>query len=89
MLHADAFDAVIPQSLVDHYDSALCASGTWGNHLFAVPLLDDVRQRRDARTVRLPDRRLPAAVLGWLIHRATDDVRGTRTEQAVRDQLQA
>jgi hypothetical protein len=32
VLHAEAFDAVIKQSLVNHYDSALCASGTRGNH---------------------------------------------------------
>lgn len=75
VLHAEAFDAVIKQSLVDHYDSALCASGTQGNHLFAVPLLEDVRQRRAARgEVSTPDRRLLAAVLGWLVHRATDDI---------------
>lgn len=75
IVHSDAFDEVFKQALVDHYDSALCMSASRGNHLFAVPLLEEVRERCSLRSeMTASDRLLLAAALGWLIHRATDNV---------------
>lgn len=73
LLEVSDLDSLFKESLETYYDTALCASASRGNHLFAVPHLQEVRRRhRERGYVEESDRRLLASSLGWLIHRAVD-----------------
>lgn len=73
MLHSGHLNDVLEQSLRTYYDTALCTTSSRGNHYFGAPLLEEVRGRWSASgAVHEADRRLLAASLGWLTHRAID-----------------
>ena len=68
--HAAAFEQAFKASLWDYPDAGLIASGSRGNHLFAIPLLESVRDSWQADWPTAGPR--ISAAIGWLSHRAID-----------------
>lgn len=59
-------------SLRNHPDVGLMCSASRGNHLFAIPYLEDVKGRWQARGQEELVEEKIAAAIGWLSHRAID-----------------
>ncbi len=70
--HSDEFGKPFKDSLRDAPDAGLVASGSRGNHVFAIPIITQVR--KDWKKSREPTKykELLAASIGWLSHRAMD-----------------
>lgn len=64
--------ALFMESLDNHYDSGMLASGSRGNHLWAVPILE--KYKGGNYDTENPDevRMKIAGALGWLTHRGAD-----------------
>lgn len=73
--HGNILSGIAERSLRDHYDTGLLAAASRGNYRFAIPFIEQVLERR-RRGEKYNDSigRLLAASLGWLTHRAADDV---------------
>lgn len=70
--HSGHFGEAFKQSLRQHPDAGLLSSGARGNHLFAIPLVEKVRDNweKGFKTERYGE--MLAAAIGWLSHRAID-----------------
>ncbi len=65
------FPAAFPFSIKNAYDSGLFCSGSRGNHLFAVPILEKYKGQPPGELDEKALEQISGA-LGWLSHRASD-----------------
>lgn len=72
ILHADGFHEAFKTSLSNHPDVGLLCSGSRGNHLFAIPFIEEVRDKWKNRKSGDGTEEKLAAAIGWLSHRAMD-----------------
>ena len=72
VLHADGFHEAFRTSLQNHPDVGLLCSGSRGNHLFAIPFLEETRDQWSSRKDGDGVEEKIAAAIGWLSHRAID-----------------
>jgi len=70
--HAEDLDEAFKTSVKNFPDIGLMCSASRGNHLFAVPFLEDTRDKWDTRKDGDGTEEKIAAALGWLSHRAID-----------------
>ncbi|NJM14858.1 MAG: hypothetical protein HC896_05295 [Bacteroidales bacterium] len=67
------FNQAFNIALDNQYDSGLFCSGTRGNHLYAIPILDKMRhQVAQNITLSQTDEMKVAGAIGWITHRAAD-----------------
>ncbi|MFP4092705.1 MAG: hypothetical protein ACLFT3_20515 [Cyclobacteriaceae bacterium] len=72
VLHSDDFHEAFQTSLRNHPDIGLLCSASRGNHLFAIPFLEEVRDQWNSRKPGDGVEEKIAAAIGWLSHRAID-----------------
>ena len=72
VLHTDRFCNAFRQCIEEHYDSGLVTSGTRGNHIFAVPILEKYKDNWDEASISKEAKMQVAGSIGWLTHRAAD-----------------
>lgn len=65
------FPKIFTQSVEQCYDSGLFCSGSRGNHLYAIPILEKYKNRKPD-TFNKKEMEQIAGALGWLTHRASD-----------------
>ncbi len=65
---SDSFKTV----LEEEYDSGMITCGSRGNHLFAVPLLEETREAWKAGKTNREIKQKLAGAIGWITHRAAD-----------------
>jgi len=70
--HYDQFPEAFRVSLKNYPDVGLMCSAARGNHLFAVPFLEETREKWNTRKKGDGTEEKIAASLGWLSHRAID-----------------
>jgi len=68
---SENFPAAFPYSIKNAYDSGLFCSGSRGNHLFAVPILEKYKGQKPEQLGEKAQEQI-AGALGWLSHRASD-----------------
>lgn len=70
--YSGRFTAAFMETLSNEFDTGFLTSGTYGNHLWAVPLLEECRKKyKDGDRSRETYKKI-AASIGWLTHRAAD-----------------
>ena len=72
VLHSKDFHEAFKTSLRNHPDVGLLCSASRGNHLFAIPFLEEVRDQWKSRKPGDDVEEKIAAAIGWLSHRAID-----------------
>lgn len=72
ILHSEDFHEAFRTSLRNHPDIGLLCSASRGNHLFAIPFLEEVRDQWKDRKPSDGVEEKVAAAIGWLSHRAID-----------------
>lgn len=70
--HSDRFTEAFRLSTEKEFDSGFVASGTNGNHIWAVPLLEEYRGKYKAGDRSDECLKKIAAAIGWITHRAAD-----------------
>lgn len=70
--YSDRITAAFKESTTKEFDSGWIACGTNGNHLWAVPLLEEYREKYKAGDRSRDTLRKIAAAIGWITHRAAD-----------------
>ena len=68
-IHSQQVHPLFKESLKQYPDIGLLASGSRGNHLFAVPLIE---QAKKSQSTDKQTKMHLAAALGWMTHRAAD-----------------
>lgn len=72
ILNTDKFSQAFKACIRDHYDSGLFTSGTRGNHLFAIPILEKYKDRWEEVSTDPEACQQIAGSIGWITHRAAD-----------------
>ena len=72
ILNTDKFCNAFRQCIENQYDAGLITSGTRGNHLFAIPILESYKDQWDAVKEDPDSYTRIAGALGWITHRAAD-----------------
>jgi len=72
VLETARFCEAFRSCLKSHYDSGMLASGSRGNHLFAVPILESFREQKMDLEPGGEAGAKVAGALGWITHRAAD-----------------
>ncbi len=72
ILNTDKFCEAFRTCVRNQYDSGLTTSGTRGNHLYAVPILDTYKDRWEQVTADAKAQQQMAGAIGWITHRAAD-----------------
>lgn len=70
--YSGRFTQAFKDSTNKEYDSGWIASGSNGNHIWAVPLLQEYREKYIAGDRSRDTLRKIAAAIGWITHRAAD-----------------
>ncbi len=71
--HFTLLNDVFRNALNSQYDSGMICSGSRGNHLYAVPILEKFRKKVKARKLLTEEDNMKiAGALGWITHRASD-----------------
>lgn len=58
-------------STEESYDSGIICSGSRGNHLYAVPILEKYKNRKPEKLSKVETEQIAGAI-GWITHRASD-----------------
>ncbi len=66
------FSKSFKTALNEAYDSGMITCGSRGNHLFAVPLLEETREAWKAGKANQEIKQKLAGAIGWITHRAAD-----------------
>ncbi len=66
-IHKDLLD-----SLKHYPEYGAISTGTRGNHLYAVPLLEKAKNQKSKKKAQEENKKSIAAAIGWLMHRAID-----------------
>lgn len=72
ILHAKDLHEAFKTSIKNHPDVGLMSSGSRGNHLFAIPFIEAVRDKWKERKPGDGTEEKLAAAIGWLSHRGID-----------------
>lgn len=70
--YSGRFTAAFKEITSKEFDTGFTTSGTYGNHLWAVPLLEECRQKYKEGDRSRETLRKIAAAIGWITHRAAD-----------------
>lgn len=71
--HFTLLNDVFRNALNSQYDSGMICSGSRGNHLYAVPILEKFRKKvKNKKKLTEEDNMKVAGALGWITHRASD-----------------
>ncbi len=65
------FPKIFTQSVEECHDSGLFCSGSRGNHLYAIPIIEKFKNRKP-ESFSTRDKEQIAGAIGWLTHRASD-----------------
>jgi hypothetical protein len=72
VLNTEKFCEAFRSSVKNQYDSGLMTSGTRGNHIYAVPILANYKDRwNEVSGNRIAEQQIAGAI-GWITHRAAD-----------------
>ncbi|MFP4060943.1 MAG: hypothetical protein ACLFUC_10715, partial [Bacteroidales bacterium] len=73
LINADQkkFPKIFIQSVEECHDSGLFCSGSRGNHLYAIPIIEKFKNRKP-ESFSTRDKEQIAGAIGWLTHRASD-----------------
>lgn len=72
ILHTDRFCEAFRTCVREQYDAGLMTSGTRGNHIFAVPILEKYKDQWDqVKDVEEAQMQISGSI-GWVTHRAAD-----------------
>ncbi len=73
LMHADKeiFPEIFVKSVKNSYDSGLFCSGSRGNHLYAIPIIEKYKKVK-IDSLKKEDMEQIAGAIGWLTHRASD-----------------
>ena len=86
ILNTERFCDAFRKCIENHYDAGIITSGSRGNHLFAIPILEQYKDHWD-EVIKDPDSctRI-AGALGWITHRAADlQMKPTWREKTAKD----
>jgi len=72
VLNTDSFCKAFRECVSAQYDSGLLTSGSRGNHLFAVPILEKYRDKWEEVRGDQEATQQIAGAIGWITHRAAD-----------------
>lgn len=72
ILNTSRFCNAFRQSIENNYDAGMITSGSRGNHLFAIPILESYKDQWDAVKADPDTCTQIAGALGWITHRAAD-----------------
>lgn len=72
MKHKDRFTQAFIESTSKEFESGWVASGSNGNHIWAVPILEQYRAKYKAGDRSSDTLRKISAAIGWITHRAAD-----------------
>lgn len=70
--YSDRFTGAFKESTSKEFDTGLVTSGTNGNHIWAVPLLEEYRIKYKAGDHSRETLKKISAAIGWITHRASD-----------------
>lgn len=70
--YSERFSEAFKESIKKQYDSGWITSGSNGNHLWALPLLEECRKKWKAGVRDKETCQKIAAAIGWITHRAAD-----------------
>ena len=65
------FPKIFTQSVEECHDSGLFCSGSRGNHLYAIPIIEKYKNRKP-ESFNKREKEQIAGAIGWLTHRASD-----------------
>jgi hypothetical protein len=69
---SERFNEAFRVAFNDEYDSGVISCGASGNHLYAVPLVEEVRAKWGMHKGNTELKQKLAGALGWMTHRAAD-----------------
>lgn len=69
---ASRFTRVFHESIEEAYDCGFFCSGSRGNHLYAIPILEKNRELYKKGKLGTKEKEQIAGAIGWLTHRASD-----------------
>ena len=72
VMNSSRFTEAFRTCLKNQYDSGMFASGTRGNHLWAIPILEKYRDNWKKEETNEKIQQQIAAAIGWITHRASD-----------------